>query len=165
MTHPTKHTLAHYAPHPRSWYDWEAHGIKLGPANSKMFDTQETWNLAYLSYPYEALRDHPDPAFSVHVRRTAQTRLDGTGADLTGAEPLKTVASMLGMPAPQFVFKIESHPILKALPLYVAYGETWLNTIRERSWVCQVDDYRFPDIQSVDDAVAHLKRISLASKK
>lgn len=144
--------MINYSPYPRSSYRWVIGGHSYGPATSPLMDTQESWNLAYLSFNYESQRDHPDPQFSTNVRRTAQWKMDGSGPDLTGMSRQKTVASLLRLPAPRFVYLINKHPLLEALPLYKAYGQAWLQTISERSWLCKTEDYVPPPVHSVLEA-------------
>lgn len=162
MTKTTKQHVISYSPRPRSTYRWEANGHSYGPATSSLLDTQEIWNLAYLSHDYESRKDHKDPQYTSNVRRTSQTKLDGSGLDMVGSSGSPTVAKMLSMPAPQFVLRIKSHPVLELLPMFKAYGAEWLRTIEERSWLCKVDSYEMPELTSVREASDYLR--SLRSK-
>jgi hypothetical protein len=143
-TKPTK-PLIRYSPRPLSDYKVGAQGSFIGPATSTLLNTAGAWNLAYLSHDYDKVLMHPDPQFTVNVRRTAQMRLDGSGIDLAGSAPLsKLVGSLLMLPAPRFVYLINQHPIMAQLPLFMIYGQSWLKTIEERSHLCQADE-RPPD--------------------
>ena len=133
--------MINYSPCPKSSYRWESNGHSYRPATSQLLDTQETWNLAYLSHNYDTKREPSDPQFTTNVRRSAQWKLDGSGADLTGLGKVKTVAALLRLPAPRFVMLIKGHAVLSTLPLFEAYGQEWLDTIEQRSWLCKVDDY------------------------
>lgn len=116
-------------------------GRSLASAGSPLLDTPERWNLAYLSHDYEKRVWHKDPMFAVHVRRSTQTLLDGTGVDLCGMhDACHLVEGLLRLPAPRFVYLIRRHPVLAQLPLYVAYGEAWLNLIELRSRKCVIED-------------------------
>jgi len=116
-------------------------GRSLASARSPLLDTPERWNLAYLSHDYEKRVWHKDPMFAVHVRRCTQTLLDGTGLDLCGMHDARyLVEGLLRLPAPRFVYLIRSHPVLAQLPLYVAYGEAWLDLMEHRSRKCAIDD-------------------------
>jgi hypothetical protein len=111
--------------------------------------------------------DHPDPNFTTHVRRTIQARLDGTGPDMTpGSKSTMLVGHMLRLPAPQFVYLIKKHKVLRALPLYQTYGQKWLETIEERSWLCEVETdptvSHYPDIQDFEQAQELIERIRRA---
>lgn len=159
MTEQTKLHVINYSPRPKSAYRWEIGGHPYGPATSTLLDTQAMWNLAYLSYDYDSQRDHPDPSFTTHVRRTTQTKLDGSGLDMVGSGEKPTVAKMLAMPAPQFVMQIKAHPNLEQLPLFKAYGPVWLQTIEQRSWICRVDDYEMPELTSVKQASDYLNKL------
>lgn len=141
MTQTHRQEMINYSPLPRSSYRWTSGGHSYGPATSALLDTQETWNLAYLSHDYTSGRDHPDPQFTSHVRRTAQSRLDGTGADLTDSCSIEVVASLLRLPAPRFAYLIRKHPALPSLPMFKVYGQPWLDLIDQRSRLCSVDGY------------------------
>jgi hypothetical protein len=129
-----------YSPKPLASYLQTHHGHTYGPATSVLLDTTEIWNLAYLSHDFETRLDHPDPQFTTNVRRSCQTLLDGTGLDLTGLRKAnQLVGSWLRLPAPRFVYLILRHPILQMLPLYTAYGPSWLHLIEERSRLCDFE--------------------------
>lgn len=151
--------MINYSPFPRSSYRWESNGHSYGPATSSMLDTQERWNLAYLSHNYDNKRDHPDANFTVNVRRTTQWKLDGSGLDISGVSGKKTVASLLNVPAPRFVMLIKAHPVLHTIPMFTAYGQAWLDTIEQRSWLCHVDGYDHPEPPSMAEALSVLDRV------
>lgn len=145
--------LIRYSPRPLSEYAKTLGALTVGPYDSPMLRTTAAWNLAYLSYDYEKSMQHHDPQFTVHVRRTAQTRLDGSGVDLADQDdPTTTVAGWLALPAPRFVHLVANHPILHSLPLFKAYGQDWLSTITARSYLCQTDEN--PPDNVVDFALA-----------
>lgn len=149
----TNRTLIRYSPRPLSDYRPPPGTSLYGPSTSAMLRTPGAWNLAYLSWDYDKCLDPDDHKFTVHVRRTCQMKLDGSGLDLAGTEPLnKLVESLLLLPAPRFVHLIEQHAILPSLPIYVAYGSTWLDTIKARSHLCQT--YDDPPDNVVDFAAA-----------
>ena len=119
----------------------DAGGRSRPSARSPLMDTPERWNLAYLSHDYEKRAWHKDPMFAVHIRRCTQTLLDGTGLDLCGMQDADhLVGGLLRLPAPRFVYLIRRHPVLAQLPLYVAYGEAWLDLIELRSRKCVIED-------------------------
>lgn len=123
----------------------------LGPVRPALLDTPERWNLAYLSHDYEKKVWHKDPMFAVHVRRSTQTLLDGTGLDLCGMHDADhRVEGLLRLPAPRFVYLIRHHPVLAQLPLYLAYGEAWLDLIELRSRKCVIEDGLDSD-ETLDD--------------
>ena len=67
-------------------------------------------------------------------------KLDGSGLDLVGLEPEICVSQLLSSIAPRFVKLISTHPILKLLPLYKAYGDAWLQIIELRARTQCVSD-------------------------
>ena len=140
---------------------------EYGAATYTLIDTPQAWNLAYLSHDFEAKVYHSDPYFSTHVRRTCQTKLDGSGFDLLQAcRPQELFASLLTHPAPRFVFLILQHPILRTLPMFLSHGESWIRTIEERSWLCaSVDPLYFDDKDPMDLSPARgaLEKIRLHS--
>ena len=125
-----------YSPRPREAYGQILHGFAFGPSASPLLDTVQAWNLAYLSYDFEANPDHPDVQFSTLVRRSTQVRLhDGT---LGLADELKDLSgSWLLLPAPRFVYLVQNFKFLSEIPLYQAYGQAWLDTIQARGRLCQ----------------------------
>lgn len=115
--------------------------ITYGPATSSALDTVERWNLAFLSFDFDAALEHPDPNFTTHVRRSTQTRLDGSGLDI--CSPLAdglVLGCLLRLPAPRFVYLLRQSPALPHLPLYQAYGDAWLDLIEQRCRICQTED-------------------------
>lgn len=148
-----------YAPRPISAYRASAQHVAYGPATSKLLTTPGAWNLAWLSHDFEATLMHPDPHFTVNVRRTVQMKLDGSGLDLSMRPISGVVESLLRLPAPRFVHLIKQHAVLKQLPMYLAYGPAWLRTIEERSYVCQVEAGRDDAIADVSLARAVLEGI------
>jgi len=128
--------MIRYSPKPRDQYFRRVGGNVYGPAGSKLLDKVEIWNLAYLSFDYDSFLEHPDPLFTTHVRRTAQSRLDGSGAAPNEC-PTKLVMSLLTLPAPRFTYLVlRNKPLLQSLPLFRAYGATWLQSIVERDKLC-----------------------------
>jgi hypothetical protein len=154
---PTSTQTIRYSPRPKETYQGSLEGTRYGPATSTLLDTQEAWNLAYLSHDFEKVLMHKDPYFTTNVRRTTQTLLDGSGLDLTGSSPLsRHVASLLRAPAPRFVYLIQRHAVLTSLPMYTAYGEAWLATIEARARICGVDDWEPDKISDLTQAKAVL---------
>lgn len=146
-----------YSRRPLSAYKKTTRTHSYGPATSALLDTQETWNLAYLSHDYEKRLDNADPMFTSYVRRTAQTLLDGSGIDMCAPKDQSlVVGSLLRLPAPRFVYLIRQHPILHKLPLYMAYGDSWLDLIERRSRICLVGDEA--DTDSAIDNVRDLRQ-------
>ena len=130
--------------------------------STAMIDTPQRWNLAFLSHDFEHQRFHRDPQFLVHVRRSSQMRLDGKGLDLVGDIANECVSSLLSEVAPRFVYVISSHPALKSLPLYVAYGDEWLQIIERRAHThCVSDSTNYDELthESVHAAALEIDRI------
>lgn len=104
------------------------------------------WDLAYLSWDFEAARKPPDANFSVSVRRTLQFDLVAGKLDLTGeAPPSHTIRGLLQHPPPRAVKLITEHPKLRELQLFKAYGTIWLETLLKRSHL-----YREPHNKDYD---------------
>lgn len=103
-----------------------------------LLDTTERWNLAWLSHDY-AQGHHRNPEFTTLVRRTSQSKLDGSGVALIPGDDA-TVASLLRLPAPRFVYLIKGHAALPSLPLFQTLGASWLEGMDSRSKGCWYDD-------------------------
>ncbi|VTU31913.1 hypothetical protein H4CHR_02904 [Variovorax sp. PBS-H4] len=157
-----------YSPRPIEDYGRIAHGKDgpqfVGPRNSVFLSKDvECWNLAFLSFDYDARPTPANPQFTSLVVKTVATRLDTGEIDYHGAGSM-SVRSLLKLPAPQFVKVIEVHSILRQLPLYKALGNRWLATIKERSWKCATyEDGVDDDVESVAQAQALLA--SIASRR
>lgn len=138
MTQPetSKLTTFRYSPLPIDGYQRTLGDKSFGPANSKLLDLPQVWNLAYLSFSYEDLINHPDAHFTANVRRTTQMCLNAKGLGLA-EDPKTLVGSFLDLPAPRFVRILEESPELVAtLPMFKAYGQEWVNTITRRAKGC-----------------------------
>ncbi len=133
----TAQTMIRYSPRPRDQYFRKVGSTILGPVTSKLLDRVEMWNLAYLSFDYECALEHPDPLFTTYVRRTVQSRLDGSGP-APGECPTKLVESLLNLPAPRFTYLVlRNKPLLQSLPLFKAYGAAWVQSIVQRERLCE----------------------------
>lgn len=122
-----EHKPGRYAPHPMGSY--------MGDRPS-IITRLPQWNLAFLSHPYEKLPLHKDPKFEVLVVRTARTRMSNGDEDVVG-EHDDTLETLLSLPAPQFLKVFKSLPLKKfEYPMYKAYGQQWLDTMEQRSWLC-----------------------------
>ena len=163
---PNAHTKAkmRYSPKPIAAYTSSVEGKPYGPADSKFIgQDQAGWNLAFLSFNFDARCIHPDSQFTTLVRRSVVTRLDDGKLDMLGAAPDSELVRslLLTLTAPQFVKKIQGSALLKYLPLYKAYGETWMKTIEQRSWLCATYEDDIDDtVGSLDAAQAVLTAIS-----
>ncbi|MBT2325526.1 hypothetical protein J7E62_24640 [Variovorax paradoxus] len=125
-----------YSPRPIEDYGRVIRGKFIGPRTSLLIkEDAERWNLAFLSFDYDARPVPQNPQFTSLVVKTVATRLDTGAIDYNARGPL-IVRSLLKLPAPQFVKVIEFHSILTQLPLYRALGNSWLTTIKERSYLC-----------------------------
>lgn len=112
-------------------------------------DDQEAWNLAYLSWDFDKRKTWPDPHFSTHVRRTLQFVIDTGALDLTGEiSSGKKVRGFLRGPAPAAAYKLTHLPRVKELPLYLVYGEKWLERVNDRA-----RQYREPHDERFDFAI------------
>ena len=139
-----------YSPKPRESYKQVRPGFAFGPATSALLGAPEAWNLAWLSHDYDQCLEPANPNFTVLVRRTCQTRLDGSGLGITDSLDL-LVGSLLLRPAPRFVYLIRQSPLLPQLPLYQAYGDAWLQDIEQRSRFCLAEADDEPTVDVVTD--------------
>jgi hypothetical protein len=148
-----------YSVKPIEEYKQIVGGKVYGPAMSTLLSQPEAWNLAYLSHVYDRSFSHPDPYFSTNVRRTVQSRLDGSGPDLAGEhQPAELVQAMLNLIAPRFVYLIRRSPILESLPMYLAYGPSWVDLIDRRARLITTDHCENPpvDVSLAKTYLAHL---------
>lgn len=139
-----------YSPLPIEAYSPVFEGVSTGPAASLFLSKdQAAWSLAFLSHPYETSPEHPDPQFTTRIRRTLQLVLSTGEIDLAGiVHSGNCVRHWLQMPAPWVVDKMRRE---RRLPLFLAYGQTWLDTIERRAWLCQPAE---PDDKVVDMTLA-----------
>jgi hypothetical protein len=148
-----------YSEKPIEEYRQVIGGKVYGPAMSTLLSQSQAWNLAYLSFDFDSHLHHPDPYFSTNVRRTIQSRLDGSGLDLAGLhQPAELVQSMLDLIAPRFVYLIRRSPILESLPMYLAYGPSWVDLIDQRARLVTTDHYEDPPVE-VSLAKAYLAHL------
>lgn len=150
-------------------------GILAGPAQAEFLRNDvEAWNLAFLSHPYERRAEHSDPQFTIWVRRTVNTVVTTGSVDILGKLPAdKLVRGLLQRPAREFVSAIrttqawaggERVQLLPLLPLYIAYGDEWLQTIAERAGLCLpapvASEYQpGDDVPHVKDAAALIDKL------
>ncbi|RFO94734.1 hypothetical protein DIC66_21900 [Rhodoferax lacus] len=134
--HTNNQTTLRYSPRPLSTYTKTTGNTSFGPSTSRLLTTPEAWNLAYLSHDYDVRIQPLDPHFTVHINRTVRFRLDGSGSDLVSTQLDGLFGSLLNQPAPRFVYLLRQHPALTQLPMYVAYGDAWLETLAQRERLC-----------------------------
>ena len=150
-----------YSPRPIEDYGRVVGGKFIGPRTSLLLREEvERWNLAFLSFDYDARPVPQNPQFTSLVVKTVATRLDTGEIDYNASGPM-LVRSLLKLPAPQFVKVIEVHSILAQLPLYKALGDAWLATIKERSWLCSTSDDG-PELEADPRAVAEAQKLFAA---
>lgn len=151
-----------YSPKPIEDYGRFIRGEFVGPSASRLLSGDpERWNLAFLSFDYDARPVPADPQFTSLILKTVGTRLDTGAFDAIERNKPVLVRGLLQMPAPQFVRVIEFHPLLKQLPIYQARGDEWLATIKARSWLCGTHDSdEVDDPESLEQAQQLLAAIS-----
>jgi hypothetical protein len=151
-----------YSPQPLSFYSAKVHGVRIGPMQSPFFaDDPEAWNLAFLSHDYESSLLHPDPNFTVHVRRTIQTVIATGLPDLTNLVPAElSIRGQLRLPASVaaafLLYKLPCN-IVEMLPLFKAYGRPWLEMLERRAWELSGMPEDRP-LESFDDALRVIQR-------
>ena len=146
-----------YSHKPIEDYKAVINGRTYGPASSAILCEPEAWNLAFLSHDFDACFTHSDPYFSTNVRRTVQSKLDGTGPDLVGEyPPTALVQSLLNLSAPRFVYLIRRSPVLETLPMYLAYGPTWVDLIDQRARLVVTDPHQYEPVENTKFAQEYL---------
>jgi len=127
-----------YSAKPIEEYGRVIDGVYRGPSELPGLRSDlEGWNLAYLSFNFDAKPVCPFPEFGALVARTLRTDLT-TGTSLPHGVPLPrqlSIRPFLRQPPREFVTTMLTHPIVRKLPLYKGFGEGWLRTIFERSWI------------------------------
>lgn len=99
-----------------------------------LVDDEVAWNLAYLSWDFEANHGYPDAYFSTHCHRTLQFVISTGELDLASKVPNELkVRGLMSGPAPQVVLRIINLSRVRELPLFRAYGQNWLDTLIARS--------------------------------
>ncbi|HQS31908.1 MAG: hypothetical protein B7Y03_00610 [Polaromonas sp. 24-62-144] len=130
-----------YSPQPAESYSSGNSGILAGDP--------EAWNLAWVSHGETF---HPDPHFTTLVRRTLQFVLETGGIDLIDQVPtIAKVRGLMRLTAPQAVGKLLQARYLTDMPLYSAYGMTWINSMVARARL-----YREPEHIMLDRPVTDL---------
>ncbi|MFM8610460.1 MAG: hypothetical protein ACKOCJ_08335 [Burkholderiaceae bacterium] len=162
-----------YSPRPLDEYTCRIRDFSFGPAASMLLKrSTAVWNLAWLGFDYEANFDHPfhkDPAYNVRVYHSTNYMMAARAVDISALAPDEVkVAGMLRYPAEEFVEWLVSSGVYKRLPLYEAYGDEWLNTVRQRAAIAQGGDVAteltrstIADVADMSDAQDLLKRFML----
>lgn len=123
--------LIRYSPHPLEHYTEQVLSrrsgqmVTIGIGTAKLLKTDPlAWNLAWMSHDFDRRVTHYDPHFLQHVDRTAR---------------LVALRRWLSIPAPAFAYRvIRFHRAAMArVPLYKAYGDTWLDTLIMRGHQAQ----------------------------
>ncbi len=135
---PTESRVLQYSPRPIESYTWKVGDTNLGPAYLRFIaGTPESWNLAFISHDYAKQAVHPDGQFGVHVLNTVRFVLRHGLVDTIGNVPADMKVEGLLRRAPGiFVESLLSNNDYRATPLYRAYGEGWVQTIRQRVAEC-----------------------------
>jgi hypothetical protein len=126
-----------------------------------LVEDEVTWNLAYLSWDFEAKKGIPDAHFSVHCHRTLQFVVETGEFDLIAAVPNKyKVRGLMSCLPPQAAYRIANLSRVEELPLFRAYGQTWLDTLHARSRLYrELHDVEFDfEIKSLVQALNVIER-------
>ena len=127
-----------YSAKPIEGYGRTVDGRFLGPSNLPALKLDlEAWNLAYLSFNFDAKPVCPFPEFGHLVARTLRTDLTTGVSHLAGVHLPRhlTMRPFLRQPPREFVTTMLAHPNVRLLPLYKGFGEDWLRVMFERSWI------------------------------
>lgn len=124
-------------------------------ASAMLKDDPEAWNLAWLSRSAGfGGNGKPDPQFTTHVRRTLQFELATGETDLINTLPAqRLVRGLLRLTPPAAVKRIVESPRVAEMPLYLAYGGSWLSCMSY--WALQ---YREPFHPVHDAPVANCEQ-------
>jgi len=127
-----------------------------------LLDDPEAWNLAYLSWDWED-GAFPDAHLSVNVWKTLMFVPSTGKVDLTKlTHPSLTVRALINGPAPQVVCRLKSMERLKETPIFLAYGQQWVDTITKRSHLYREPhdeqlDAKLPDLSQALGVIAKLR--------
>lgn len=127
-----------------------------------LLEDEAAWNLAYLSWDFDNPELRPDPNFSVNVRRTLQFVLATGQIDLTeSVSRLEKVHGLINGIPPQVARRLTELKRVTELPLFKAYGQSWLDMV-----LCRSRLYREPhdetfdfEIESVKDSMGLLGKL------
>jgi len=145
-----------YSQHPVDCYD-------IGRGSQVLKGDPQAWNLAWLSFDVDAHKHHPDPNFTVLVRRTLDFCFLTRQIDLTGSVPPQLkVRGLFSLPPPRAVMRVCSMRDASLLPLFQAYGNAWLDTIYQRSylWRAPYDCIHDAPVTDTTEAAALLEAIA-----
>lgn len=127
-----------YSAKPIECYGRVVDGELRGPSTLPVLKNDlEAWNLAYLSFNFDAQPVCPFPEFGYLVGKSLRTDLT-TGVSHPPGVPLPrqlTMRPFLRQPPREFVSTMLAHPMLRKLPLYKGFGENWVRVLFERSWI------------------------------
>jgi hypothetical protein len=119
------------------------------------------WNLAYLSWDWESGK-FPDAHLSVNVWQMMMFVPLTGHIDLANENPehLK-VRGLVKGPAPQVVHRLINLPRLDKTPMFIAYGQAWLDTMKLRSHLYRepFDDALDAEPPSLSDALRVIAKL------
>lgn len=155
-------TIPRYSPRPIEAYGWK--DKRAGPAYSEFLSGDaEAWNLAWLSHPYEALPEHTDAQFTVLVRRSVNMILATGEVDIVGSRPAsETVRGLLRLAPIRFLRSFDES-VAHRTPLYKAYGDRWLETVRARAKLPWAGSYE-ESLPTLNDARDVLHRVMYGAR-
>ena len=144
-------------------------GVFRGPSTLPYLARDlEAWNLAYLSFNFDAKPVCPFPEFGPLVARTMRTDLTTGLSHPPGVHLPRhlTLRPLLRQPPREFASSLLEHPAVRQLPLYRGFGEDWLRVVFERSWIGgEVADEGLEEEASALEMRRLLERIGLSSSK
>ena len=96
------------------------------------------WNLLWLSFDYDRHVQHPDADFTVVMRRTLDEH--------------ESLRPWLWRPAPAFVHRLMGMDpaVREGLNAYRRYGQRWLQTVEQRSFLAQAPGRLDPVLDRAD---------------
>ena len=124
-----------YSPRPIDAYSRNVRGVVVGPASSCVLNWDgEAWNLAWLSHEYETMREPADPRFTTLVQQSVNMVRASGRIDITGLlDPSQTMRGLLQLAPEEFMYRAETDGSITRTALYAAYGDAWLDRVRERA--------------------------------
>lgn len=122
----------------------------------------DAWNLAYLSWDWED-GAFPDPHLSVNVWHTLMFVMETGVVDLANqAHNNDKVRGLMRNPPPRVVHLITNLPNLASTPMFKAYGQQWVDTMTQRSYLYREPhdeqlDAKLPDLSDALRVIAKLR--------
>jgi hypothetical protein len=152
-----------YSEKPIDAYGLQGDGAHQGPATLDLLKCDlEAWNLAYLSFDFEATPGIPPPEFMHLLARTLRMDLQTGTVHGPGTRLMRevTIRPLLERGPRAFANQLLAHPRVRQMPLYQGFGERWLTLVFERACIArEVPPAEMPQSGPELNAVEQARRI------